>query len=277
MPRNGVVDMFDSTLRDGSQALGISFSVSDKLKIVELLDELGVTWIEAGNPGSNPKDLEFFQKAAGLKLTTSRLVAFGATRRKEASCDNDANLASLMQAGTSTVAIFGKCWDFQVTEILRTTHEENLAMIGDTVAWLVSRGKDVVFDAEHFFDGYATNAPYALDCLQAAWQAGARTLVLCETRGGALPQDVAPAVAEVRSRFPDAVIGIHAHDDGGVAVANSLVAVAAGATGHSVGFWGALWQCKPGHHLRRPGLEDGAEGSGRQAARAAVRHLPGGS
>lgn len=230
MARKAMVDLFDSTLRDGSQALGISFSVSDKIRIVELLDELGVAWIEAGNPGSNPKDLEFFKKAATMKLNTSRLVAFGATRRRDSSCDDDANLASLIDAGTDTVAIFGKCWDFQVTEILRTTKEENLRMISDTIAWLTQKGKTVIFDGEHFFDGYASDPGYAMACLEAAQAAGAEILVLCETRGGALPQVVGTVTGEVMKKFPGVQIGIHAHDDGGVAVANSLVAVEEGAT-----------------------------------------------
>ena len=154
------IDIFDSTLRDGSQGEGISFSVQDKIHIVEALDELGVNYIEAGNPGSNPKDMEFFQKAKELKLKTARLVAFGSTRRKDISCSEDANLTSLLSAETEDVCIFGKTWDFQVTDILHATLEENLEMIRDTCAYLKGKGRNVMFDAEHFFTGYAANKEY---------------------------------------------------------------------------------------------------------------------
>ncbi len=153
----GTLHIFDSTLRDGAQGEGISFSVQDKINIVRALDELGVAYIEAGNPGSNPKDLEFFEEVRKIKLENSRLVAFGSTRRKDVACAEDANLGSLLSAGTETVCIFGKSWDFHVTEILRACLEENLSMIRETVAFLVSEGRSVVYDAEHFFDGFKAN------------------------------------------------------------------------------------------------------------------------
>jgi 2-isopropylmalate synthase len=223
------IDIFDSTLRDGAQGEGISFSVQDKLNIVRALDELGVAYIEAGNPGSNPKDLEFFAEVRKIKLAASRLVAFGSTRRKDAACADDANLRSLLSAGTETVCIFGKSWDFHVTEILRASLDENLAMIRETVAFLVAEGRSVVYDAEHFFDGYAANPEYAMKTLEAAVAGGASTLVLCDTNGGALCEDVRRIVESV-SKALDVPVGIHCHNDSGLAVANSLLAVAGGAT-----------------------------------------------
>ena len=181
------IDIFDSTLRDGSQGEGISYSVQDKLNIVKALDELGVSFIEAGNPGSNPKDMEFFVEAKKLSLTCSKLVAFGSTRRKDLSCAEDANLQSLLSADTEYVCIFGKTWDFQVTDILHATLEENLEMIRDTVAYLKGKGKKVIFDAEHFFTGFSENEDYALKSLGAAVEGGADCLCLCETKGGAMP------------------------------------------------------------------------------------------
>jgi 2-isopropylmalate synthase len=224
------ISIYDSTLRDGAQAQGISYSVEDKLKIVERLDALGVSYIEAGNPGSNPKDLEFFARTANLALTHARLIAFGATRKVGISVAEDANLQSLLKAGTAAVAIFGKSWDYQVLEILRTTLEENLAMIGDTLRYLKARGKEVVYDAEHFFDGYKANAHYAMQTLAAAAEAGADSLVLCDTNGGSFPDEIHAITRTVRERFPDVAIGIHCHNDSEMAVANSIRAVQAGAT-----------------------------------------------
>lgn len=224
------IQILDSTLRDGAQGEGISFSVQDKINIVKALDELGVDFIEAGNPGSNPKDMEFFQEVKKLSLANAKLCAFGATRRKEIKCEEDANLQSLLSAGTEVVVIFGKSWDFQVTEILRTTLEENLAMIRDTCQFLVKNGKRVLYDAEHFFTGYAANSEYALETLNAAVEGGAEVLSLCETQGGALLDECSKAVDIVTKRFgKKAIIGIHTHNDAGLAVANSLVAVSAGA------------------------------------------------
>ncbi|MEE1181859.1 MAG: citramalate synthase, partial [Treponema sp.] len=225
------IDIFDSTLRDGSQGEGISFSVQDKIHIVEALDELGVNYIEAGNPGSNPKDMEFFQKAKELKLKTARLVAFGSTRRKDISCSEDANLTSLLSAETEDVCIFGKTWDFQVTDILHATLEENLEMIRDTCAYLKGKGRNVIFDAEHFFTGFAANREYALASLNAAVEGGASVLCLCETKGGAMLEECSVAVKSAVEKFGNKVkIGIHTHNDSGLAVANSLVAVQSGAT-----------------------------------------------
>ena len=164
---------YDSTLRDGAQAQGVSFTVEDKLKIVQRLDELGIGYIEAGNPGSNPKDLEFFEQVSALKLKQAKIIAFGSTRKVGITAADDRNLQSLLSANTTAVAIFGKSWDYQVTDILRTTLQENLDMIADTIGFLKSQGKEVVFDAEHFFDGYKANPQYAMQTLQAAAQAGA--------------------------------------------------------------------------------------------------------
>lgn len=226
------IQILDSTLRDGSQGEGISYSVQDKLNIVRALDELGISLIEAGNPGSNPKDMEFFQEAKKLTLRNSKIVAFGSTRRKDVSCEQDANLQSLLSAETEWVCVFGKTWDFQVTEILHATLEENLEMIRDTVSFLVSRGKSVIFDAEHFFTGFAANAEYALRSLDAAAEGGACTICLCETKGGAMPMECLNATKAVVEHFSgnSVSIGIHTHNDSGLAVANSLLAVEAGAT-----------------------------------------------
>lgn len=223
------VDIFDSTLRDGAQGEGISFSLEDKLRAVKLLDRLGVSYIEAGNPGSNPKDLEFFARVKDLDLKNSTLVAFGSTRRAGEKAEKDVNLNSLVSAGTSVVSIFGKTWDFQATKVLHVSLEENLEMIKDSVAFLKSAGKRVFFDAEHFFDGYKENSDYALSALRAAWEAGAEVLVLCETRGGALPLEVMRVTKAVVEAFPDVKVAIHAHDDSGCAVSSSLMAIEAGA------------------------------------------------
>jgi 2-isopropylmalate synthase len=219
---------YDSTLRDGAQAQGVSFTVEDKLKIVQRLDELGIGYIEAGNPGSNPKDLEFFEQVGALKLKHAKIIAFGSTRKVGANAAEDRNLQSLLSANTAAVAIFGKSWDYQVTDILRTTLEENLNMIADTVAYLVSQGKEVVFDAEHFFDGYKANPEYAIKTLQAAADAGASVLCLCDTNGGTFPSELGEIVKKVSQKFKQQ-IGIHCHNDCEMAVANSVAAVQAGA------------------------------------------------
>jgi 2-isopropylmalate synthase len=220
--------LLDSTLRDGAQSVGISFSVQDKLKIARLLDNLRVDYIEAGNPGSNPKDMEFFELLRSHPLRHAKLTAFGSTRRKHIAVEDDANIRSLLAAGTECVTIFGKSWDIHVTEILRAELEENLRMIAETVAYLKASGKEVVYDAEHFFDGYKANPDYALQTLEAAVQGGADCLCLCDTNGGTFPDDVYEATRLVAARFPVAV-GIHAHDDSGMAVANSIMALKAGA------------------------------------------------
>ncbi|MCX7627324.1 MAG: citramalate synthase [Methylophilaceae bacterium] len=222
------IRIYDTTLRDGAQAQGVSFSVEDKLKIVARLDALGIAYIEAGNPGSNPKDLEFFQRVASLDLNHARIVAFGSTCKVGVAPQDDRNVRSLLMANTAVVAIFGKSWDYQVTDILRTTLEENLRMIRDTVAFLKAQGKQVVFDAEHFFDGYKANADYALSTLAAAAEGGADTLCLCDTNGGTFPNDVFAITRDVVQRFR-VPIGIHCHNDAEMAVANSVAAVQAGA------------------------------------------------
>ncbi len=223
------VQLYDTTLRDGAQREGISFTVEDKLLIAGKLDKLGIHFIEGGWPGSNPKDREFFKRARKLKLAKAVIVAFGSTRRPEAKADKDTNLRDLLDAGTEVVAVVGKSWDMQVTQVLETTLEENLRMVADSVGYLVSSGKRVFFDAEHFFDGYKSNASYALDVLKAAADAGAECVILCDTNGGAMPGEVASACKASRKavRTP---LGIHAHNDAELAVANSLTAVEVGIT-----------------------------------------------
>ncbi len=218
------VYIFDSTLRDGAQAEGISYSVQDKLKIVESLDELGIDYIEAGNPSSNVKDLEFFKEVNQLKLNHSKIVAFGSTRRCNILPEEDSNLQSLLSANTEVIAIFGKSWDFHVTEILKTTLEENLSMISSSIKFLVKNGKKVFFDAEHFFDGYKHNPVYALKTIQTAEEAGASSVVLCDTNGGCFPDEIATIVSEVRKKTK-IEIGIHTHNDTGQAVASTIMAV----------------------------------------------------
>lgn len=220
--------IFDSTLRDGAQALGISFTVMDKLKIVEKLDHLGVAYIEAGNPGSNPKDLEFFDKLNDLKLENSKIIAFGSTRRPGISVEDDANIASLLRANTKAVAIFGKAYDVQVKDILKTSLEENLDMIYDTISFLKQKGLEVIFDAEHFFDGYKSNPEYAMATLKAAAEAGVDSVSLCDTKGGGLPLEIYEITKKVVSAL-NIPIGIHCHNDNGMGVACSISAVQAGA------------------------------------------------
>lgn len=222
------VDIFDSTLRDGAQAEGISFSVEDKLKIVKALDDLGVDYIEAGNPGSNPKDIEFFDKMRTISLKTAKLTAFGSTRRRDIEVEEDKNVQLLLSANTPVVAIFGKCWEFHVTEIIKTSLDENLKMISETVAFFKKKNKEVVFDAEHFFDGYKSNPNYAVKTLSAAVEGGADCLVLCDTNGGSYPSEVFEIVKTVKKAFK-VKIGIHTHNDCGMAVANAIMAVEAGA------------------------------------------------
>jgi 2-isopropylmalate synthase len=226
------VEIFDTTLRDGSQLEGISLTVDDKLRIAEQLDHLGVAWIEGGWPGANPKDIEFFRRAvAELDFESSKLVAFGSTRRVKGKVDSDPTLANLLEAGTDTVCIVGKAWDYHVTEALRTDLDEGVAMISDSVGFLVGEGRRTFLDAEHFFDGYKANAAFALRVLESAAEQGADCLVLCDTNGGSLPHEVERIVGEVTSYLGDDVqIGIHCHNDTGCAVANSLGAVRGGAT-----------------------------------------------
>jgi 2-isopropylmalate synthase len=224
------VDIFDTILRDGSQQEGLSLTVDDKMRVAEQLDHLGVTFIEGGWPGANPKDVEFFARAKKeLKLKTATLVAFGSTRRAGVKPEDDAVLANLIDAGAPVACIVAKSWDRHVDEALRTTLDEAVAMVADSVRYLRDHDLRVFLDAEHFFDGYRRNPEFALSVLGAAEEAGAEALVLCDTNGGSLPDDVGQAVADVRART-SAQLGIHCHNDTGCAVANSLVAVQAGVT-----------------------------------------------
>jgi 2-isopropylmalate synthase len=220
---------FDTTLRDGTQGEAVSLSLDDKLQITQKLDELGIDYIEGGWPMSNPKDKEFFERAKELKLKHSRLCAFGATRFARNPVEQDANVLALLEAGTPVVAIFGKTWDMHVTRVLGITLEENLQIISDTVRFLKDHGREVVYDAEHFFDGYNANQAYALQTLEAAKKAGADVLVLCDTNGGTLTPRLSEIVADVRRHF-DGIIGIHAHNDCDLAAANTIAAVESGAT-----------------------------------------------
>lgn len=225
------VDIFDTTLRDGSQLEGISLSVEDKLRIASQLDRLGVQFIEGGWPGASPKDTEFFAEAkTRLNLERSTLVAFGSTRRAGGTVETDAVLANLLDAETKVVCIVAKAWDYHVTEALRTTLDEALAMVTDSVEYLVSKGRRVFVDLEHFFDGYRNNADFSIAAARAAVEAGAEAIVLCDTNGGTLPHEAGPVVADVVKTFPQVTVSVHFHDDGGCAVANSLAGVAAGAT-----------------------------------------------
>jgi 2-isopropylmalate synthase len=229
MPAPERVEIFDTTLRDGSQKEGLSLTVADKLRVAEQLDHLGVHYIEGGWPGANPKDEEFFERApTELRLERSELVAFGSTRRAGAAADDDETLRNLIKAGTGTVCIVAKSWDYHVTEALRTTLDEAVAMAADSVEFLRGAGLEVFFDAEHFFDGYRTNRDFAMRVIRAAFEAGAARLVLCDTNGGTLPYEVERVVSEVREALPEAILGGHFHNDAGCAVANSLAAVRQG-------------------------------------------------
>src|SRR5450432_1251104 len=226
---HSLVEVFDTTLRDGAQTEGISYSVDDKLRIARKLDELVVTFIEGGWPGSNPKDAAFFARARTQSWMQAKIVAFGATCRAGLKPADDPSIRALVEAGTEVCAIFGKSSVLQVKEVLRTTLEENLRMIEDTVAYLHAQDKRVIYDAEHFFDGYRLDAAYALAALRAAVKGGAETIVLCDTNGGSLPWQVEAAVQEVIAQLGPVPVGIHAHDDTGCGVANSLAAIRAGA------------------------------------------------
>ncbi len=220
---------FDTTLRDGTQGEAVSFSVDDKIAIALKLDDLGIDYIEGGWPGSNPKDKEFFARAGEMQLKHARLTAFGSTRFARNPVEQDRNVQALLAAGTPTVSIFGKSWDLHTSRALRITEEENLKLIFETVRYLKEHGREVIYDAEHFFDGYHANPDFALRTLEAAKRAGADVLCLCDTNGGTLTGRLTEIVAEVRKRF-DGVLGIHTHNDSDVAVANTLAAVEAGVT-----------------------------------------------
>ncbi len=222
------VIIYDTTLRDGAQGEGVSFSLEDRLDILRELDDFGIDYVECGWPGSNPMTDEFFIAAKKLDLKNTKISAFGSTRRREIKAEDDTNLKALVESGAEWACIFGKTWDFQVESVLNTTKEENLAMISDSVRFLCESGMRVMFDAEHFFDGYSSNPEYALKALKAATDAGAEWIVLCETNGGALPDRVKEAVHAVREVI-DTPLGIHCHNDTDLSVANSLAAVKAGA------------------------------------------------
>jgi 2-isopropylmalate synthase len=223
------IRIYDTTLRDGSQGEGVNFSLQDKLLITRRLDELGVDFIEGGYPLSNPKDFEYFQEVQKLPLKHARVAAFGMTRRKGVRAEDDTCVKALIDAGTSLITLVGKTWDMQVTDVLHTTLDENLRMIADSVACCRTAGREVFYDAEHFFDGFFHNREYALQTVAAAQDAGATTVILCDTNGGRLPDEIADAVDYVR-RALRVAIGIHCHNDCDVAVANSLAAVEKGAT-----------------------------------------------
>lgn len=227
-----LVHIYDTTLRDGAQGEGISLSVTDKLKIASRLDDLGVHYIEGGWPGSNPKDEDFFYhfSSGAHKLANAQLVAFGSTRHKSTTCETDANVRALAAAQTPVVTLVGKAWHMQVTVVLGATLEENLEMIYESVEYFKRLGREVMFDAEHFFDGYDASSEYALRCCQAAADAGVDVLVLCDTNGAALPWHVAQVTKSVVQRFPNTRVGVHCHNDMEMAVANSLAAVDVGAS-----------------------------------------------
>ncbi|MDR9854303.1 citramalate synthase [Paenibacillus sp. VCA1] len=222
------ISIFDTTLRDGTQGEGISLSADDKLKIAKKLDELGVQYIEGGIPGSNSKDIEFFKRVQQLGLA-AKITAFGSTRRKDSQAEQDANLNRIIESGAQAATLVGKSWDFHVHTALQTTLEENLAMIYDSIAYLKRQGLEVVFDAEHFFDGYKNNPEYAVAVLKKAKEAGADWLVMCDTNGGTLPHEIGGIVSAFHASVPDANLGIHTHNDCELAVANTLSAVQAGA------------------------------------------------
>lgn len=225
------IELLDTTLRDGAQSESISYSIHDKLEIVQALAKLGIPLIEAGIPSSNPKDIEFFELLKGQVFDKSKVVAFGVTCRPGVKACEDQGLANLVAAGTDIVCVFGKAWLFHVDEVLHTTKEENLRMIFDTVSWLTKQNKRVIFDAEHFFNGYLDNAEYALQVVSTAANAGASVVCLCETNGGMFPEEISAATAKVVEIVGDTcVVGIHAHDDSGLAVANTIAAVRVGAT-----------------------------------------------
>lgn len=219
--------LYDSTLRDGAQTSTVNFGVRDKIEIAKMIDNLGIDYIEGGWPGANHTDDEFFENLPALK--NSRFTAFGMTRRPSASAQNDEALNALINSNVTSICIVGKTWDFHLTNALNVSEEENYAMIADSIKHIVSKGKEAAFDAEHFFDGYKANPQFALKCIQSAYDAGARWIVLCDTNGGSLPSEIYTIIKEVTKTIPGDNLGIHCHNDTGNAVANSLAAVQAGA------------------------------------------------
>ena len=221
--------IFDTTLRDGAQTEGVNFSIDDKNKIAKALSNLGVDYLEGGWPGANPKDSQYFERVQDVPLSQSTLVAFTSTSRPDVRPPDDSNIVSALTASTDVVTIVGKSWDLHVEHVLRTTADENLRMIRDTVLFLRSKGRRIFYDAEHFFDGYKSNPKYALSCLMAALEAGASWLVLCDTNGGTIPTEIFNIVGQIRSQA-SVELGIHCHNDAEMAVANSIAAVQAGAS-----------------------------------------------
>lgn len=224
------IEMYDTTLRDGAQGPGVKFSSEDQLRVVRELDQLGIRYIEGGQPGSNPKAVELFERARDMDLRNAKMAAFGSTRNPKSTVEGDANLRALLAAQTEVVTIFAKSSRIHATEILRVSLEENLTLVEESVRFLKENGKRVFLDAEHFFDGYYEDSEYALAVLERGWNAGAEILVLCETNGGRLPHEIATATRAVRARLPQAAVGIHTHNDSGCAVANTIAAVIEGAT-----------------------------------------------
>ncbi|MDR3071304.1 MAG: citramalate synthase [Endomicrobium sp.] len=220
--------IFDTTLRDGSQRVGISFTVEDKVKIAKALDAFGVSYIEGGWPGTNPKDDLFFAQMKKIKLKNAKLTAFGSTRRKNSKTSEDKNLNAIIKSDVKTACIFGKSWDLHVKRVLQTTNEENIKMISESINYLKSKKLEVIFDAEHYFDGFKSNEKYALATIQSATKAGADIICLCETNGGMLPSDVEKIVKKTLAFFQKIKFGIHAHNDSGCAVANSITAIEKG-------------------------------------------------
>ena len=223
------IEIYDTTLRDGSQGESVYFTLQDKLKIASRLDEFGVDFIEGGWPGSNPKDVMFFKKIKRTKFKNSKIVAFGSTRRKKYLPDKDPNLKALLESETEIIVIFGKSWDFHVKQVLKISLNDNLKLIDDSIQYLRKMGRKVFFDAEHFFDGYIRNFAYALKTIEVAEKAGAERVILCDTNGGTLPGEIKRIVKEVKKRI-NVPVGIHTHNDSGLAVANTIAAVEAGAT-----------------------------------------------
>lgn len=224
------LDILDSTLRDGAQGEGISFSVEDKLSIVRCLDTLGVSFIESGNPGSSPKDMEFFKKVKNIKLMHSKIVAFGATRRKNIDVKDDDNLKALLKTDTDTMVLFGKSWDLHISKIIKTSPQENFNMIEQSCSFLKNNGRKVFFDAEHFFDGYKNNKDFAIEALKSALRGGADSLILCDTNGATLPLDLMNICKDIKILFPNTTLGIHTHNDLGLADANSILSAQSGFT-----------------------------------------------
>jgi 2-isopropylmalate synthase len=228
-PPSEFVEIYDTTLRDGTQREGLTLSLADKLRIAKRLDAFGVSFIEGGWPGSNPKDVGFFEQARDMEWKHASIAAFGSTRRAGIYADDDPQLKKLIESGAPVCTLFGKTWNLHVTEILRTTLETNLEMIRDSIAYVAAEGRRAIYDAEHFFDGYKADPGYAVETLRVAHEAGAEVLVLCDTNGGSMPWEVDEIVRAVHQALPTARLGIHQHDDGGCGVANSLAAVRAGA------------------------------------------------